>query len=76
MASHQPQPSQGNQFSFVSFFQEAQKDVPFHQRPERGAGALRMERKDSSQNPDGTQAREEHGGASSLSLRLIGPAMD
>ncbi|GJN90480.1 hypothetical protein Rhopal_003491-T1 [Rhodotorula paludigena] len=61
MASHQPQPSQGNQFSFVSFFQEAQKDVPFHQRPERGAGALRMERKDSSQNPDGTQAREEHG---------------
>ncbi|GAA6053010.1 hypothetical protein JCM3770_002381 [Rhodotorula araucariae] len=54
--AHQPQPSQP-QFSFQTFFQERQDDLPFHQKPEPNHSALRMERKNSNQNPDGSAAR-------------------
>ncbi|GAA5945818.1 hypothetical protein JCM3775_006789 [Rhodotorula graminis] len=61
--SHQKQPSQpqaqGNgQFSFQTYFQERQADLPFHQKPEPNTTALRMERKPSDQGPDGMPARE------------------
>ncbi|BGO91432.1 hypothetical protein NBRC10512_003092 [Rhodotorula toruloides] len=59
MANHGTQNSQP-QFSFQNFFQEAQKDLPFHQRPEPNTAALRMERKASNVGPDGSLARENH----------------
>lgn len=43
MAKHE---AQGSQFSFQTFFQEAQKDLPFHQKPEPHVSALRVERED------------------------------
>ncbi|GAA5875873.1 hypothetical protein JCM3774_001108 [Rhodotorula dairenensis] len=43
MSKHEPQ---GSQFSFQTFFQEAQKDLPFHQKPEPNVSALRVERSD------------------------------
>ena len=46
MAKHE---SQGSQFSFQTFFQEAQKDLPFHQKPEPHVSALRVEREDEPQ---------------------------
>lgn len=46
MAKHE---TQGSQFSFQTFFQEAQKDLPFHQKPEPHVSALRVEREDEPQ---------------------------
>lgn len=46
MSKHE---SQGSQFSFQTFFQEAQKDLPFHQKPEPNVSALRVERTDDGQ---------------------------
>jgi hypothetical protein len=57
MDNHGTQNSQP-QFSFQNFFQEAQKDLPFHQRPEPNTAALRMDRKPSTVGPDGSSARE------------------
>lgn len=56
--SHQKQPSQpqgqgSGQFSFQTYFQERQADLPFHQKPETNSTALRMERKPSDLGPDG-----------------------
>lgn len=66
--SHQSQPSQsagqgqgpGQQFSFQTYFQERQADLPFHQKPEPNTTALRMERKPSGQNPDGPSLPLSH----------------
>ncbi|GAA5983659.1 hypothetical protein JCM10908_000372 [Rhodotorula pacifica] len=49
MAKHDPQPS----FSFQTFFQEAQKDLPFHQKPEPNVTALRVERAEDAQRSNG-----------------------
>lgn len=56
MAKHEPQ---GSQFSFQTFFQEAQKDLPFHQKPEPHVNSLRVEREDEPERGGGEAKRDD-----------------
>lgn len=57
MSKHEQQPSQS--FTFQTFFQEAQNDVPFHQKPEPNVGAMRVERSDDAQGVTGGSKRSD-----------------
>ncbi|GAA6019885.1 hypothetical protein JCM10207_003326 [Rhodosporidiobolus poonsookiae] len=54
-SNHSAKPSNG--FNFSSYFEEAKQKLPHYQKPAPASSSLRMERKASTDGPDGTPAR-------------------